>query len=738
MKIITFITILLFSTISTAQSAEKPAELPPHLLQWAKENPTIKYSPSFNLPPDDFMLRGQHSGFTSDLYKSLNSVLPIRFIPQDPRIWDEQITDLKSGELDVLAVCAKTPQREKDFLFTKPVVHHIPGFLINKRNPKLANIKNWGRSNSLGAIEDTALRGYLKNIKYRPKLITTQSDENGVIQVASNDLDIFLAYQSSAGYWSKVGSLKTVNFIPFPNTQPEPNNICVNKSSPELVEIINWALDSIGEKALNEIRNRWYSHDMTVAEEAVSQGDADADADAYDRNRQITQYILVMFSIIIIIVITFAKWFYSSSDNNNFFGETKFRRAFIFTIATICIAFIISTLIILNSFKQSAYESYLEQMHIAQDGADRIINDLFHEGKERINLLTTKDFSIFTQILVQLAQFGDSNQVNNELIIQSPVLEKVRDHIAGHIRLSPESGFFIINKQNFNVAALNNESIGKESLLAIKAPNYLTRAWNGETLLVPPVISDVHFHEDRIGKALPPTMFFLTPIPDESGDIIALLAVRLDPSQGFSSAFQSSNIGNTGEVYAVNIEGKIISKSRFEAKLIESGVIKNSLSSILHLEISDFAKQHILPKTIVSDTDYYIRDYLDYRDEKVMGDWRWLDQFDIAIVAEIDIDEVLYDYHGVRNLLTLTLVFALATIIAIAGFMLYVGQRAYILANRSKVELEALVTERTSELENKQTQLKRSEQDTKQPLLPCYLLTIMVIFKMPIMRPFYY
>ncbi|MBW8192251.1 response regulator [Neiella marina] len=697
-------------------TANDSQPLPEDLREWASRHAAIHYSPSLSLRPDDFINeQGSHSGYASDLYKALNEVLPVRFVPLPPKSWDRQIATLKSGEQDVLAVCARTSARESHFAFTQPVMHQIPGFIVNTKAAYLADIDNWSKAHVIGAIQDTALRRYLNHFDFDAKLITTADYEQGIIQVANGDLDVFLTYQSSANYWAKSGQLTTVKFVPFPDTPPEPNNMCVRKDYPELARLIDWGMAKIGEARMDELRGNWYSEDLDVADSVFEEDDQDAMSG--ERRTQNRVWVLSMFGVIGLVIAAMVLQLYRTNQMSSFFGQAKYRRTFGVVILLICLAFAASIALALHNLRQSAYETYQEQMDIAQDGAETILIEWMNEKQVNLNLLLNADFSIYAQILNQLATVGDtqSGQVNSRrFLLDSPVLKKVRQHVSGRFTMTSTTGFFVIGPDNINVASMRDSNIGDRNLLVTQAPQLLARAWRGETVLVPPVRSDVFFSEHLEGKQLPPTMFILSPVPDATGKVIAVFALRIDPGRGFSKAFGSSDIGSTGEVYAVNQQGWMLTRSRFEAAMLERGELSGSSTSILSVQVApDLTKQILGGDSKKGRFDKNIHEYLDYRGEKVLGSWRWLPQFGFGVVAEIDLEEVLYDFEGVRELLLFTLFITLTTIVSITVFTLVVGRHAHEVSTRSRAELEDLVNERTQELNAKQERLKQSEKDTQ-------------------------
>jgi len=124
-------------------------------------------------------------------------------------------------------------------------------------------------------------------------------------------------------------------------------------------------------------------------------------------------------------------------------------------------------------------------------------------------------------------------------------------------------GYFIVGPDNINLASSRDQNVGVGNLLFSQG-GFLQRVWSGEAAVSLPVVSDVPLpdHDGRLHAGLP-TMFVGAPIIDDAGEVIAIFMFRLKPAEGFSSILQHGRIGHTGESYAFDGQGRLISRSRF-------------------------------------------------------------------------------------------------------------------------------------------------------------------------------
>jgi serine/threonine-protein kinase len=145
-------------------------------------------------------------------------------------------------------------------------------------------------------------------------------------------------------------------------------------------------------------------------------------------------------------------------------------------------------------------------------------------------------------------------------------------------------------------------------------------------------------------------VWFFAPVRDAANRPIAALAVGKYADERFSTVLASARLGETGEAYAFDAKGRLLSKSRFRAEIEDSGKLRPNVSEILHLRLTDL-EADVTGQTLTrlvsaalagrarsdgaldygSVTDPY-RNYLGH---PVVGAWRWLAHYDFGVVVEV-------------------------------------------------------------------------------------------------------
>jgi PAS domain S-box-containing protein len=318
--------------------------------------------------------------------------------------------------------------------------------------------------------------------------------------------------------------------------------------------------------------------------------------------------------------------------------------------------------------------------------------------------------------LISLAQRQLSVPRNKDALLKSGALEELRAFFRYRRNQFGKAGFFIISPDFVNIASMRNSNIGNKNLIASQALDLLNRVFKGETIMVPPIWSDIPLSSSSESKTgTSPTMFFAAPIKNRPDNVIAVVTKRVDPSRNFTRLIQLGRIGKSGETYAFDRYGKLLSESRFDEDLRNAGLIGEGEKSIMVVSVrnpgGDMTKgfspsvpRYQQPLTLMAreatqgKAGLNVAGYRDYRGVPVYGAWLWDDTLGIGLTTEIDEADALGPYYTTRTViltvLGITVLLALGSLV----FAVVIEERASRALKKSHDELETRVEERTAEL----------------------------------------
>ena len=334
-------------------------------------------------------------------------------------------------------------------------------------------------------------------------------------------------------------------------------------------------------------------------------------------------------------------------------------------------------------------------------------------------------------------------QPSAESLLVSKELRRARSFFKDDRDIFPNIGFFIINPDYISIGSMRNTNVGIRNLIAEQYPERLKKAFQGEVAFVPPISSDVHLTKtplrDKARKS--PTMFFMGPIYDFDGKVIAVFTLRVDPWTDFSRILKPFGLSSTGETYAFDRNGILLSNSHYDQQLRQIGLITGKQKSALNITIRDpggnMAEGYhpVVPRSeqpftrmvksgiqqrqkaekigVVndhSDIETDIDGYRDYRGVPSFGAWVWKHDLDIGLASEIDVEEAMMTHTATRQMLYFVLGITLFLALGAVLLVLILGERTNRALMKAKDTLEEKVNERTAELEKKQEQFAEAEE----------------------------
>ncbi|MBC7822190.1 MAG: serine/threonine protein kinase, partial [Planctomycetaceae bacterium] len=250
-----------------------------------------------------------------------------------------------------------------------------------------------------------------------------------------------------------------------------------------------------------------------------------------------------------------------------------------------------------------------------------------------------------------------SAETNGEQLplLQAPEQSALRNQLQPFLDAHHYDGFGVIDRSGRFVASRRNDAVGMAATDAMELP--LKRVFEGQTAIILPFKSPIML-PDLNGqlRAGVPTMFSVAPVRNQAGEIIAGLAIRIHPQREFSEILKVARAGETGETYAFDRSGLMLSLSRFDSQLKQIGLLPDDAESVLMLQLRNpgvdmtQGQRPRLPRSeqpltvpvasaVRGEDGVNLEGYRDYRGVWSYAAWTWLDEFNIGIVTEVDLAE---------------------------------------------------------------------------------------------------
>ncbi len=344
-------------------------------------------------------------------------------------------------------------------------------------------------------------------------------------------------------------------------------------------------------------------------------------------------------------------------------------------VRTLVVPLAVATLLVMvaiatQTLSQRSFEQQLLQQLSTVLNADVAALEIWISGHKK-NVQVAADDPAFRRSVEQLVSLARRPEGTADRLRASRAAAAVRQQLdrvmAGYDYVS----YSVIDGSLRLVAADPETSVGRP--VNVRALEYLDRMLRGETVLTRPIPPDTLARAAQ-GRGDTAYVYVGAPIKGSNDSTIAAVALGIDPTTDFTDILKVARFGRSGETYAFDENGLMISESRFLDTLAMIGLIEPGQSAVLAIQIRDpggnmvegfrpEAPQRAWPLTKMAasavssaatddtTTKHDIKGYNDYRGVRVIGAWKWLPEYRFGITTEVDVAEAYRVPRFIQKLL---------------------------------------------------------------------------------------
>ncbi len=654
--------------------------------QWLNEHPEIRMGADPDWRPFEFVDKlGRHQGIISDYMKLISERLGTKFKLSARPTWDAVVRSALAGEIDIIAGMSPTPERQKQFLFTRPYLTEPAVVITQQERAQLKNLNELG-SETLGAVRGYASTEWLQRNYPDLNVVLVNSVGEGLKQVMDGALDGMLANRLTAT--DRVNALELsdlkLNLVTGYEYQLA---VAVRKDWPQLIPILNKVLADITPAQQDKIRNNWVNTELAGLSPQTSY---------ILHSDQLPLIRIAIITVVIAALFLIAARVLSkrSGDILRLYQSGNLRLFGVLAICSILVLVIAITWVSLSREEQ-----------LARVRTSDALTTILHSTHERVRYWIDGGLGQVTLI---------ANETNLDTLFADHQLLNGNE---GRKNLS-----VLLASQNlanrdwqYSMILTDGTSVFDNSFATSHIyDRLLVTVFQGQSTFIPP---------QRVPGDNSVRMYFAAPVWDYAGRPVAAVIASVDPEKEFSNIFLTGRIGNVGESYAVNRSGVMISRSRFEKQLVESGVLEQDQSSILNVSLREpgvdltageqpmqtLSQQpftQVASQLMRGESGVLPNGALDYRGVSMISAWVWDDVLKLGIVVELDESTALAAFKISRNTLYTVLGITLVLLFSLMAFSSWIGDRANQTLMKAKDELEDKVQERTAELNKSRNMLQ--------------------------------
>ena len=292
------------------------------------------------------------------------------------------------------------------------------------------------------------------------------------------------------------------------------------------------------------------------------------------------------------------------------------------------------------------------------------------------------------QATKELADIGRDGPSATEQLRNDPAQERLQTLLQSCLKGADSACFSLVDRTGLVLASMPRDLVGTR--LSARVLAHISGVFDGKTEFIRPYEEGAAVTAATPSSSAEPLVWILAPVRDDTGETIAVLGLARSADENFTRILGVARMGKSGETYAFDKDGVMLSESRFEEKLKRVGLLnaEPNARSMLHVPVrdpgGDVERGHVPSlepaawpltklaalaiasrnKQSADDRQGVILDaYRNYRGVLVVGAWKWLAEDDFGVATEVEAREA---FAPVR-LLEVTFLVLLAALVVLVG-----------------------------------------------------------------------
>ncbi|MHC4450771.1 MAG: response regulator, partial [Planctomycetota bacterium] len=630
--------VLLAASPAWAQDELDPA-LTPQEKAWLTAHPVIRVGPDPGFPPVEFLDEsGNWKGITSDYGALIEERLGIRLEVVRTKDWAEVLERTKRREIDMWMDGARSPEREEYMHFGTPYLT-LPLVIIVRDDVtgslSLADLSG----KRVAVVSGYVSHSYVSDKNPDISIVEVPNIQTGLEKVSFGAADAFVANIGTASYYIERNAITNLR-VAGESGYTWRLGLASRKDWPLLHSALEKALASIGEDERRAIYRKW-----------ISVGGAGDEPFPW-----LPALGIGLGGLLALVLLLRAIRANSRKDSAqpSTKGEMEAHSPLpIYAAATVALGAIALLTQYGNELLiQRAQNEVGRELNAVLHATSRATTQWFREREDQVGSWS-RDPEIVSASSALAA--GDRSY---KALASSPHQRLLKERLAPVIASGVWSGY--------KLYALDGTILASDSGAGLSSGRDAPNTRELLRLAGAATTGMVSMPQRGRGSSFA-TMLAAAAVRDADGRVLAVLAFSTDPERGFSEILQRGRMGESGESYAFNRQGKLISDSRFEEDLRRLGLVPEFGSSMLTVDVRDPGgnmvdgyRPHIQrekqPLTLMAqsalagNTGQDLAGYNDYRGVPVIGAWAWDSKHGFGMATEIDVAEAYAASDKTRTL----------------------------------------------------------------------------------------
>lgn len=241
---------------SQSVSSGQPIELSLSEKKWLQNHPIIRLASDYAWPPfesiDD---NNNYTGIAADYMAILEKRLGVKFLTSPRMPWDSIIDMVKTRQLDVFSCAMETSQRQAYASFTSPYISNPMVIITQNDIGYIAGIEELA-GKTVGLEKGYASYDLISSKHPDIDIKPYANSLSAMLAVSRGEIDAYIGNIANLSYVTRINGITNIKISGSTPYRFE-LSLGVRNDWPELVGILQKALDSITEAEHNQISQKW-------------------------------------------------------------------------------------------------------------------------------------------------------------------------------------------------------------------------------------------------------------------------------------------------------------------------------------------------------------------------------------------------------------------------------------------------------------------------------------------------
>ncbi|MBI9079920.1 MAG: transporter substrate-binding domain-containing protein [Pseudodesulfovibrio sp.] len=235
---------------------------------WLKAHPKLNLGIDPQSAPFEFIdAQGEPQGISAEYLNFIKDKLKIEMTPVDGLSWNEVLRFAEQERLDVITSVTKTPAREEFLLFTEPYIE-FPIVIFSPKEAPLVNEFSDIANGRIAVVEGYAAQEFVASDHPDLTLKPYPTVNEAINALALEEVDWFINDLATGSYAIEQNGLTTLK-VAASTEYKISLRMAVRKDFPELVGILNKALNVVTDDQAADFKGKWlavkFEHGLDMA-----------------------------------------------------------------------------------------------------------------------------------------------------------------------------------------------------------------------------------------------------------------------------------------------------------------------------------------------------------------------------------------------------------------------------------------------------------------------------------------